>query len=43
MFDLPPIDMAVGAEEGSGTTSPRSHFYPVPKQPMWQETEEQSS
>jgi hypothetical protein len=40
LFDLPPIEIAVGAEEGSGTTSPRNHLHSVPKQPIWQETEE---
>jgi transposase len=40
LFDLPPIDMAVGAEEGSGAIRPRTHLHPVPKQPIWQETEE---
>jgi hypothetical protein len=39
LFDLPPREMAVGAEEGSSTTPPRTHLHPVPKQPMWQETE----
>lgn len=40
LFDLPPRDMAIGAEEGRGTTRPRSQLHSIPKQPMWQETEE---
>jgi putative transposase len=40
LFDLPPREMAAGAEDGSGTTEQRPHLHSVPKQPMWQETEE---
>jgi transposase len=41
LFDLPPSEMAVGAEEGSGTTAPRSHLRPVSKQPMREVPEEE--
>jgi hypothetical protein len=40
LFDLPPREMAVGAEEGSGTADPRPHLHPVSKHSVWQETEE---
>ena len=40
LFDLPPIEMAVGAEEGSDSTHLRSHLHPVKKPPIWQGTEE---
>ena len=38
LFDLPPIDMAVGADEGSGPPSPRPHL--LPKSSEDQETQE---
>jgi len=40
LLDLSPHDMAVGAEEGSGTTRSRPHLHLVPKPTSGQEAQE---